>query len=423
MVKIKKLHFGYYILAGVALLQFLFGMALNTTGMFYVPVSQEFDIPLSVFGMYPTIMTFLQAVMLIPIGRFFSRSSTRLSITCAVLCYAASCALRGTAGSMQMFFLSAPFQAFGNAIFAFIIAPVLIQNWFNTHQGLALGICSACQGVGAAFFSLVGGRVMTVYGWHTCYYIQAAAFLIAGLPITLFLLRKRPEEMGFLPVGYSAGNPSQNVNDTEIDIARTLRSLPCIMILILASLWAFVTAFLDYLNPYTTSLAYTTQQAAAVTAAGMAGIMVGRLGNGLICDNKGIAADLMSILSAALCSVIILIKFAPEYYPALLPAAFLFGWVYGGLSIVAPLLVRRTFGINGFRKIWIYICIGESLVGASGYSLWGIVVERAGYTGALIAVVTLMTCVILAGLYVLRRKNMQKRRDHVPFLVSESHSK
>ncbi|MEE8057797.1 MAG: MFS transporter [Pseudomonadales bacterium] len=71
-----------------------------------------------------------------------------------------------------------------------------IIAWFFRRRGIALGISLAGFGVGAALIPPLAQTLITDFGWRNAYLIFAAIILVVALPITYFLLRDTPEEMG-----------------------------------------------------------------------------------------------------------------------------------------------------------------------------------------------------------------------------------
>jgi MFS family permease len=78
---------------------------------------------------------------------------------------------------------------------------MMITNWFVKKRGLAMSIAMAGIGVGGTIFSPVITWLLGAYGWRSTYRIMALIILVLALPAALFILRKRPEDMGLLPYG------------------------------------------------------------------------------------------------------------------------------------------------------------------------------------------------------------------------------
>ncbi len=63
-----------------------------------------------------------------------------------------------------------------------------------------MSIAMAGIGVGGTIFSPVITWLLGAYGWRSTYRIMALIILVLALPAALFILRKRPEDMGLYPM-------------------------------------------------------------------------------------------------------------------------------------------------------------------------------------------------------------------------------
>ena len=81
----------------------------------------------------------------------------------------------------------------------------IINRWFSVRLGLALGIASAGIGVGIMAVVPAVQLAISSFGWRQAF-AALAVFVLAGLvPIGLFVLRGRPEDLGQTPDGIGAG--------------------------------------------------------------------------------------------------------------------------------------------------------------------------------------------------------------------------
>ena len=54
--------------------------------------------------------------------------------------------------------------------FIFVVpAPILIDNWFKKHKGLALGCAMSFSGIGGAVLSPVFTLLIETFGWREAY--------------------------------------------------------------------------------------------------------------------------------------------------------------------------------------------------------------------------------------------------------------
>lgn len=78
---------------------------------------------------------------------------------------------------------------------------MMVTNWFNKQRGLAMSIAMAGIGAGGTIFSPIVTMLLENYGWRMTYRIMAGIILVIALPTALFLLKKKPEDMGLVALG------------------------------------------------------------------------------------------------------------------------------------------------------------------------------------------------------------------------------
>ena len=84
---------------------------------------------------------------------------------------------------------------------ALIPVSMMVNNWFVKQKGLAMSLAMAGIGVGGALFGNVIQMLLEGYGWRMTYRIMAGIILVIALPTALFILKKKPEEMGLVALG------------------------------------------------------------------------------------------------------------------------------------------------------------------------------------------------------------------------------
>jgi sugar phosphate permease len=72
----------------------------------------------------------------------------------------------------------------------------MVNRWFSTRLGLALGIASAGIGVGIMVVVPLVQILITSNGWRAAYSSLAAIVFLGLLPLGLIVLRGRPEDLG-----------------------------------------------------------------------------------------------------------------------------------------------------------------------------------------------------------------------------------
>ena len=92
---------------------------------------------------------------------------------------------------------------------------MMVTNWFTARRGLAMSLAMAGIGVGGTIFSPVLTFFLESYGWRASYRLMAGIILVIALPAALFLLRKRPEDLGLEPLG---GQPAAQVGGGDFHL-------------------------------------------------------------------------------------------------------------------------------------------------------------------------------------------------------------
>jgi predicted MFS family arabinose efflux permease len=102
----------------------------------------------------------------------------------------------------------------GVGVVAMVLGATIVNRWFATNRGLAMGLLAASTATGQLVFLPLLAQLVTAVGW------QAATLLVAGaaaalIPLTALLLPERPRSVGLSPYGQegpeaeppAAGNP------------------------------------------------------------------------------------------------------------------------------------------------------------------------------------------------------------------------
>jgi len=78
---------------------------------------------------------------------------------------------------------------------------IMITNWFTRKRGLAMSLAMAGIGLGGFIFSPFVSFMLTDFGWRISYMVMALIVLIIPLPLSLFVFKKKPEDMGLKAYG------------------------------------------------------------------------------------------------------------------------------------------------------------------------------------------------------------------------------
>lgn len=89
---------------------------------------------------------------------------------------------------------------------AMTLAATVVNRWFTTHRGLAMGILTASSATGQLVFLPVLAAIAEHFGWRPVVLVVAAAAALT-LPLVAWLLPERPSDLVLRPFGEPADAP------------------------------------------------------------------------------------------------------------------------------------------------------------------------------------------------------------------------
>lgn len=84
----------------------------------------------------------------------------------------------------------------------------MINRWFSTRLGFALGIASAGIGVGIMIVVPAVQLIINSHGWRAAFVAQTVMVFVGLLPVGILLLKGRPEDLGQRQDGVHPSSPS-----------------------------------------------------------------------------------------------------------------------------------------------------------------------------------------------------------------------
>ncbi len=200
----RKIYYGWYILGGVILAQF---MATSTgqmvSGVFLDPLVDALQIQVWQFAAAISLATALGGIAMVFIGPMVDRIGPRRLMLAGAMFSAIGLVGLSVQNAFLVFFL---FQAINRALGPNLYGgPVLnatVTKWFVVNRGWALAIGSIGVSLGGIIAPISMTAVVDNYGWRTGYVTMAGVVLLIIVPIA-FIMRRQPEDVGLLPDGIS----------------------------------------------------------------------------------------------------------------------------------------------------------------------------------------------------------------------------
>ncbi len=407
-MKKRKLFYGWIVVfAGMAVIGTTIGIVHNCFGLFIVPISTELGFSREAMGYAQMIFSAAMILVALMAGPIFQKLNMRRLMILSGVTLAASYALFSTAQSLFSFYLISVAVAFSVALVSNMPFSIIVRNWFSARLGLALGATYMGSGLGGMLFNLLGGFLIERAGWRATFLWFSAIMALVLLPILLFVIKIKPEDMGLRPLGESetAGDsPSPRQGLTLGEARQTPRFYILVLTLVMTGL--AVNSVAVTITPHYTGVLNSAGTAASISSLFMACLAFGKFFMGWMFDRLG--ARGASLIAALLLAATLLSMAAGAsiQFIALFLATGGIACAYG--TVPMGLLAERAFGARDYGAITGIFSAASSLGAMLAPPLCGKVFDvTASYAPAYRAMALLMAAVtvpMMLGIPALQRK-------------------
>lgn len=364
MKKDSKIFYGWWIVVGSVLVTAtIVPSVMALANKFLIPVTTDMGINRSTFSIGNAI---LQAI-----GIFLSPFVTKLLATrklreiqmASIIIYCLVYATFAFAQSPIHLYITSFILGIAYLGATMIPISIMITNWFDKKRGLAMSLGLSGVGIGGFILSPLITKWIEDYGWRNTYLIFAVIMLAVSLPVSIFIFRKSPEDMGLKP--YGAGETSNGDKGYNRDFDLTISTKetftkPFFIILVFGMILNGLinTGALGQFPPALEELHGPTVAATIISLYSVVGIL-GKLILGWVNDKFGIVKGILfGCITFGLAFFMML--FASNIIVAYLMAiSFGLGNAMG--AVMPPLLTSTVYGPKKYGEVYGYISSATQL--------------------------------------------------------------
>ena len=202
MKKNNKFFYGWLVVLGCILITAtLVPPIMALSGRYTTYVTADLGIKDSQFTLVNTIVQALGIFLSPMVSKNLAKGNMKKIQSLAIIGFCAGYFMYSFATNVIHLYICAFFVGFCWLNSALIPVSMMVNNWFVKQKGLAMSMAMAGIGVGGAIFGNVIQDLLNGYGWRMTYRIMAVIILVIALPTALFLLKKKPEDMGLVALG------------------------------------------------------------------------------------------------------------------------------------------------------------------------------------------------------------------------------
>lgn len=193
----KKLFYGWWIVIGaVIVFATITPAAVALATKFLIPVTAELGASRAEFTLSNAILQGMGIFLSPIISRLYEKGKFKVLHSAGVVAFAVSLFMYGMAQNIFQFYLISVVLGISFLTSVFIPMTILIARWFVDKRGLATSIAMTGIGIGGFILSPLITLWIEQYGWRVTYMIYGVIILIVVLPITLFVFKEKPEDIG-----------------------------------------------------------------------------------------------------------------------------------------------------------------------------------------------------------------------------------
>lgn len=385
----RKIHYAWYILVACCLMQGgTIGLVQNCRGLFYNPVCTELGFKVSAFTLYSTAHGIGAFFMLPFAAKLLDRYPVRRVLGIATLFFCGSTALMGSLNSLAQWYVAGAIQGISGAFLLFLPVPILLNNWFHQRFGTAMGIAASMSGVMGVVANPIIGWCISTFGWRAGYYILGLACFALVMPGVLFIVVRRPSDIGMTAYGEDLGFEKATKTDCPAGAAGKVSDpiagrapvtsrerIALVCAVTFATCAGFSCSYCQHYSNYAATLGFAAATGAMLVSASMAGNIVGKLTLGMAGDRFGVPATLLT--SCGVVGLAYLVMTLP-----VLPVLFVSACISGismPISVVCvPMLVKALFRAERYSEFYSYATMATSLMSSVALAAIGGIYDLTG---------------------------------------------
>jgi MFS family permease len=362
----NRVFYGWWIVGGGFSLQMLVGSLMIHSFTAYFPLLQvQFGWSRALLsGAFA--LSHAESAILAPLqGWLIDKFGPRMMVRVGMMMFGAGFILFSQVDSVLDYYVTFLVMAVGSSIAGGLPVAATVINWFERRRGVAMGIAMSGFGIGGLLVPAIAWSLISL-GWRPTAFLSGILIMIVGLPLAQ-IMRKTPEQYGYLPDGASPSTLDSNEDSSEVSqelsgiadgnaitgfTAREAMRTPAFWLISVGHSMALFTvgAVSLHLIPHiidSVGLSITTASSAVVVMTIFN--ILGQLGGGFLGDRfskRLLAAVAMLVHAVAL----LILAYATTFVPVLIFAA-LHGTAWGVRGPIMTTIRADYFGRASFATI------------------------------------------------------------------------
>jgi sugar phosphate permease len=416
MEKNREIFWGWYIVMGAFFVMSINYGARYCFGVFLKPMTVEFGWSRSVIAMAATINMLVYSCGAIFVGRMLDRIAPRWITTIGATIAACGYILTGFVNTPLGFYITYGLMVgLGATGMGVVACTSSVGKWFIKKRGVAIGIASMGISFGTVLLTPLAGYIASQFSWRLGLMALGILTFLVGVIISQTVMsKKHPEAYGLLPDGDKTDIPHQTAP------AHTVYKISQLTIFKDSRFWTLAIcqglSVMICMSVFVHQAAYATDNgigqmaaAASLAAVSITGF-VGQFFFGWLSDrlkDPKYASFLGTIF--LLIGMILLIN--AQSVSQLYIYALIYGFGYGSLAPVVPIIAANRFGRHTLGSIYGLLTFFIGMGGSIGPILGGFIYDHFGSYRYLWTINIIVLCCIALAILTLKKGKQYTHTD------------
>ena len=411
MEEAKGRHFHYawvIMFCGCAIVGVNLGVLSYTIGNFYLPLSLELGVGVGSVSFYQTMCSFASAFTFPTARKLISKYDLRAVLAAATLSASLAYAAMSRVQSLWQVYACAVWMGVSIAFYGGVTVPLMINNWFKRNNGTVYGICLATAGVLGIIANPIINSIVNGISWRAGYMAISIFMAALLLPVSIFLVRLRPEDKGMRPYGEKeamemdklAGKAPLQGEKKGVPAAAAFKSRAFIAVLLCTPCLGIIFSVTNHITTYASVIGIGAGMGAYLTSFSLVGGTLGKLTLGRLSDRHGVKFSLGLAEGCAALGILSVIAASKVGTWLLFPAVLIFGYGASTTSLMGALIPRAVFGDRDYDRILSYTSMGMSIGSGLVNPVYGYLYDMTGsYIPSFCFAVCVIAFCITTGFY------------------------
>lgn len=364
-MKKTEIFYGWWVVVGTAILLAVLGpAAVAVANIYQTPIVAQYGITNSQFAISNSLVLGVGIFLSPMVSKRLSGDNFKRNYIISLFIYALAYVSYGLTTDRIVFYFLSLFVGFGSLSTTIIPASILISNWFVDKRGLALSLAFSGLGIGGVIFSQLVTFLINTFNYQVAYIVYGSLMLLIGLPVILFIIKVKPEDVGLTPYGTKASvyEDSDNLFDAK-DVnptsSKSIKSTHFILLLVGAMLVGIVNnSGFGQFPPVLANLHGDATAATIISVYSGIGI-IGKIALGHINDRYGAVKS--TIYATSLLALAYFAMLFSEQIVLAFTMAILFGLGNAIGTVLPPLITSEIYTDESYSLAYGYVNSGVQL--------------------------------------------------------------